>query len=217
VTLPAYPIFRVFCGSANWPPRTRRTPAWQSRTALADGPDLRQDQITDQGEIDTYQIAVSGSPADLRVSIAWDDEAATMQALKKLVNDLDLEVIGPDSTVYHPLVVDPNNPGNAATTGVDSTNNQDQVVVTNPANGTWTIRVIGTTVPAAPQAYTIIFAGAYSTAPSETPGATPTPTPTPDPDFCGEYIINPSFESGSTGWTMSGSAQQSSSYATHGT
>jgi hypothetical protein len=180
-------------------------------------PDFRQDLITNQGEIDSYQITVSGSPAQLKVSLAWDDEAATMQALKKLVNDLDLEVVSPNATVYRPYILDPNNPGNAATTGVDSVNNQEQVVVTSPANGVWTIRVIGRTVPAAPQDYTVVFPNAYTTAPTETPGATPTATPTTNPAYCGESITNGSIESGTTGWTTSGSAVQSSAYAHAGT
>jgi len=180
-------------------------------------PDFRQDQITNQGEIDSYQITVSGSPSQLKVSLAWDDGAATMQALKKLVNDLDLEVVSPSATVYRPYILDPNNPANPATTGVDSVNNQEQVVVTSPANGTWTIRVIGKTVPAAPQDYTIVFPNAYTTAPSQTQGATPTPTPTTNPAYCAEYITNGSIESGTTGWTISGSAAQSSTYFHAGT
>ena len=180
-------------------------------------PDFRQEQITNHGEVDSYQITVSGSPAQLKVSLAWDDEAATMQALRKLVNDLDLEVVAPNATVYRPYILDPNNPANAATTGVDSVNNQEQVVVSSPANGTWTIRVIGKTVPAAPQDYTIVFPNAYTTAPSQTPGATPTVTPTPNPAYCAEYITNGSIESGTTGWTISRSAAQSRTYAHAGT
>jgi len=179
--------------------------------------DLRQDTITDQAEIDTYQITVSGSPTQLKVSLAWDDEAASMQALKKLVNDLDLEVISPGGTTYRPYILDPNNPANPATTGIDSTNNQEQVLVSSPANGTWTIRVIGRTVPASPQAYSLIFPNAYNTSPVTTPGATPTITPTPDAAYCAEYLPNGSFESGTTGWTIAGSAAQSNTYAHAGT
>jgi subtilisin-like proprotein convertase family protein len=175
--------------------------------------DLRQDQISAQSEIDTYQITISGSPAQLKVSLSWDDEAATMQALRKLVNNLDLEVVAPGGTVYYPYVLDPVNPGNTATTGVDNINNQEQVVVASPANGAWTIRVIGRAVPAAPQDYSIVFPNAYNTAPNQTPGATPTTTPTPDPAYCAEYITNGSIESGTTGWTISGSAAQSNTYA----
>lgn len=185
-------------------------------TYEADGPDFRQDQIADQGEIDEYQITISGGAPVLTVTLAWDDEAATMQALSKLVNDLDLEVVAPDSTVHRPYVLDPGNPGSAATTGADHVNNQEQVVVSGPLTGTWTIRVIGTAVPAAPQDYTIVFPGAYSTVAGETPGATPTPTPAPDPAYCSEQITNGGFESGTAGWTTSGSAQASSTYATEG-
>jgi hypothetical protein len=176
--------------------------------------DLRQDQITAHGEIDTYQIIVSNSPPQLKVSLAWDDEAATMQALTKLVNDLNLEVVSPSGTTYYPYVLDPDSPASAATTGVDHINNQEQVVVSSPADGTWTVRVIGNTLPAAPQDYSIIFPGAYSIAPSQTPGVTPVPTPTPNPAYCAETITNGDFES-TSGWTATGSAKRSTDFA-HG-
>ncbi len=175
--------------------------------------DLRQDQITTQGEIDSYEITVSGSPAQLKVSLAWDDEAATMQALIKLVNNLDLELVAPGGTIYRPYILDPNNPGNAATTGVDNINNQEQVVVNSPANGAWTIRVTGVAVPAGPQDYSIVFPNAYNIAPSQTPGTPPPAIPPANPSHCAEYITNGSFESGATGWNPSGSAAQSSTYA----
>ena len=178
--------------------------------------DLRQDQIANTAEVDTYQITVSGSPAQLKVSLAWDDEAATMQALTKLVNDLDLVLVSPGGTTYYPYILDPNNPGNAATTGADHINNQEQVVVSNPANGTWTIRVTGTTVPAAPQDYSIIFPNAYNTAPSQAPGVPPVSSPTPNPAYCAESIVNGDMEV-VTAWTRTGSAQQSNTYAHGGT
>ncbi len=179
--------------------------------------DLREGIISDQGVIDAYPITISGSPSQLKVSLAWDDPAASMQALTKLVNDLDLEVISPDGTTYYPYLLDPNNPANPATTGIDDLNNQEQVLINNPANGAWTIRVIGRAVPTSPQNYSLIFPNAYNTSPVSTPGATPTITPTPDPSYCAEYINNGSFESGTTGWMLSGSAAQSSAYAHAGT
>jgi hypothetical protein len=177
-------------------------------------PDLRQDAMSDPAEVDTYEIVVSGSPAQLKVSLAWDDSAATMQALTKLVNDLDLEVVSPGGTTYLPYILDPGDPANPATTGVDSLNNQEQVVVSSPANGSWTIRVVGRILPAGPQDYSIIFPNAYNTAPSETPGVPPGPTPTPNPTYCAEVVTNGTFEN-TSGWTTSGSAARSTTYA-HG-
>ena len=162
-------------------------------------------------------MTVSSSPASLKVSLAWDDAPAAMQALKKLVNDLDLELVAPGGAIHRPYVLDPLNPGAAASTGVDNTNNQEQVVVSNPANGVWTVRVKGSTVPMGPQDYSIVFPGAYSTAPTTYTDTPPTVTPTPDQGYCTEVISNGSFESGTTGWSLSGSAAQSSAYAHAGT
>ncbi|MFZ6026279.1 MAG: cellulose binding domain-containing protein [Chloroflexota bacterium] len=179
--------------------------------------DLRQFQIGDQGEVHSYPLVISNAPSQLKISLAWDDEAATMQALTKLVNDLDLEVVSPDGAVYHPYILDPDNPASAATTGADHINNQEQVVVANPANGTWTVRVIANTLPVPNQDYSLIFPGAYAVSPTTTPGSTPTTTPTPDPAQCSEFITNGGLENGSTGWTISGSAAHSDAYAQAGT
>lgn len=57
-----------------------------------------------QGATHEYEFAVDSS-SDLRVTLAWDDVAAGVQAPdtdKKLVNDLDLVLEAPDGTVHYP-------------------------------------------------------------------------------------------------------------------
>jgi hypothetical protein len=176
--------------------------------------DFREETITAQGQIDEYTITVSGSPTQLKASLAWDDPAGSLAAIKKLVNDLDLELQAPNGTIYYPWVLDPSNPGNPATLGVDDINNQEQVVVNSPVTGTWTVRVKGATVPDAPQDYSLVFPGADTAPKNTTPGGG---SSDPPPTSCSEALTNGGFESGTSPWVWSGSATQSSDHAHSGT
>jgi hypothetical protein len=122
--------------------------------------DFREEALLDQNEQHAFIYSFDGYMPELRVSLAWDDAPAALAAATQLVNDLDLTVVAPDGTVHRPWVLDPANPGNSATRGVDSLNNQEQVVVDNPTPGTWTIRVNATALPEAAQSYSLVFPGA---------------------------------------------------------
>lgn len=123
--------------------------------------DLIQDQklIEDsvgnnQSEAFTFNVP-AGTPS-IKVTLAWDDEPGTVNAAVALVNNLDLTLIAPDGTVHYPWTLDPNNPSANATTGADSVNNLEQVVVNNPAAGTWQAQVNGTAVPTNLQSYALV-------------------------------------------------------------
>lgn len=111
-----------------------------------------------QGVTDTYQIVVTQQD-ELKVTLVWDDVAATAGAAVTLVNDLDLELVDPNGGIHRPWILNPASPANAATTGVDSRNVVEQVVVGSVSAadaGTWTIRVKGTSVPSGPQGYSLV-------------------------------------------------------------
>jgi hypothetical protein len=120
-----------------------------------------QGNVSD-GELDAYYLPVTTSAVPLTFSLAWDDFEATLNANPTLINNLDLEVVSPSGTIVRPWVLNPASPGNAATRGVDSVNNQEQVRVDSPEVGTWLIRVRGTTVPEGPQDYSLICEGCQS-------------------------------------------------------
>lgn len=111
--------------------------------------------IVEQDSKDVYSLTVSGQ-TQLKITLAWDDEPGMPNAAKELVNNLDLRLIAPDGTIHFPWLLDPNNPSIAATTGIDSVNNIEQVYVNNPSSGTWQVEVIGTAVPIAPQKYSLV-------------------------------------------------------------
>jgi len=104
------------------------------------------------GDTATFTIAVSNSSVPLKVTLVWTDPPASPAASKQLVNDLDLEVVNPAGTTTYL--------GNAYITGTtqkDTVNNVENVIVSSPAIGSWTVRVKGTAVPvSAPQDYAVV-------------------------------------------------------------
>ena len=132
--------------------------------------DAREESMALTGAYHDYTYSIPGGLPALRVSLAWDDAAAHPASALQLVNDLDLTVISPSGQTYQPFVLNPASPDNAATTGADHLNNQEQVIVPNPAAGAWIVRVRANALPMAPQAYSLIFDGARN-APSTVPSS----------------------------------------------
>jgi hypothetical protein len=122
---------------------------------------------------DTDFTVVIGAMVRLKVTLAWDDPAFTMNAAPSpttgmLQNDLDLVLIAPDGTQHTPWVLNPQNPFEPATCSAipagnaipeaarDRRNTVEQVVVDNAAAGTWTIRVTASQLSLGPQSYTLV-------------------------------------------------------------
>ncbi|MFN7326754.1 MAG: PKD domain-containing protein [Chitinophagales bacterium] len=105
----------------------------------------------------THTVNVPSGLQQARLMLYWADPEAAVNAAKALVNDLDITVTGPNGTVYRPWKL--NTAPNAtllnqpAGTGRDSLNNAEQVVLTNPASGAYTVTIKGFEVPQGPQAY----------------------------------------------------------------
>jgi len=149
--------------------------------------------ISASGVTDTYTYHVPEDASEFKVSLAWDDYAATAFAVNALVNDLDLQVQAPGGTIIYPFSLDPSNPENLATaTGPNTRDNQEQVVVQNPAAGVWMVRVRGTSVPQAPQSYALAYSHELGI-----------------PD-CSQVVVNGDFESVTGNWTLSGADRVSS-------
>ncbi|HEX5717738.1 MAG TPA: S8 family serine peptidase [Thermoanaerobaculia bacterium] len=112
-----------------------------------------------QGEVKTYSISVTSGTPELKATLAWDDPAAEALAANALINNLTLELAAPGGTIYKAWALSAGNPGMPAVKTGNSVDNQEQVVVSNPAAGTWLVRITGTAVPLGPQEYGL----AYST------------------------------------------------------
>lgn len=154
--------------------------------------------------VDTYTITVT-QQSDLKVTLAWDDVAAAAGAGVTLVNNLDLELVDPNSVVHRPWILNPASPAAAATRAADNRNVIEMVVVDNVTAlnaGTWTIRVIGTSVPNGPQSYSLVSqhltASSCAGAPSadawikdkETPLTPVDPGTEPNPDTGAMWVSN---------------------------
>jgi hypothetical protein len=106
-----------------------------------------------------HSISVPANTAQLKVTLYWNDPAAAVFASHALVNDLDLELTTPASSTVLPYKLDtlPVNVNNSATQAADHINNIEQIVINNPANGTFTANVKGTAVPSGPQEYFVVY------------------------------------------------------------
>lgn len=115
-----------------------------------------------QGGTATQTITVPAGTSQIKVMLYWHDyKGATSGpgSFKALVNDLDLTVTNPASTVLQPWVLDPTvgQENTLAFRGTDTLNNAEQVTVSTPASGTYTITVNGTEVPMGPQRYYLVW------------------------------------------------------------
>ena len=81
------------------------------------------------------KITICWTDPDGDYSYGPDDRSA------RLVNDLNLRVIGPDGTTTLPFVLDPENPSATATRGNNDRDNVEQVLINSTSPGVYEIRV----------------------------------------------------------------------------
>ncbi len=101
------------------------------------------------GATNDITITVPAGASRLRVMLTWNDPAAAANSAFALVNNLDLRVIE-GATTTMPWILDPSNPSLPATQADDNISNIEQVTISNPPAGTYTLRVIGEAVATGP-------------------------------------------------------------------
>jgi len=137
----------------------------------------------------TYSITVNTSTEPLKVTLAWTDFPSTPAANPNLNNDIDLIVTGPTGTVWKGNVF---SAGVSATGGAaDRKNTLEQVLLSSPATGVYTVTVRSFNVPNGPQPFAIVVTG------NVTAGGTPPPPPV--------TVFFDNFET-ATGWTTNAGA-----------
>lgn len=106
--------------------------------------DVRNSAGLSTGGAVELPVVVNSATQSLRVTIAWTEPPAPAGAAAPVINNLDLEVVAPDNTLYR---------GNVFASGfsvpggiADTLNNLEQVWVAAPPPGVWTFRVKGTAV-----------------------------------------------------------------------
>lgn len=114
-----------------------------------------------QSGIDNFTINVPSGTAQLKVMVYWHDYEATVLSSVALVNNLDIAISDPNSTVYQPWVLDhspsPSALNSPATRGTDALNNMEQITIDAPTPGNHTLTINGTNIPFGPVGYYIAY------------------------------------------------------------
>ena len=117
---------------------------------------LFKTDIISSGDSAFYSIAIPSGTTEARFMLNWADYEAAVNATKTLVNNLDMMIVGPDST-WLPWVLNhlPNATSlNApATRKADTLNTAEQVTLLNPTPGNYQVKIYGTAVPMGPQRF----------------------------------------------------------------
>ena len=109
------------------------------------------------GQTNSHNITLPLKAKNLKIALVWNDLPAPINSNISLVNDLDLEVISNDNTIFLPWILNPDLPEQQAVRGKDKINNIEQVTIESPASGSYTINVIGSFVSNASQEYSIAY------------------------------------------------------------
>lgn len=111
------------------------------------------------GDEVTYKFHVA-SAGPTKFVLTWSDYPGTLGATKALVNDLNLQVMAPDGTVYRGNNFGPFASGQSVPGGsFDATNVEEAVILRNAMVGDWSVRVIGGNVPVGPQPFALVATG----------------------------------------------------------
>jgi hypothetical protein len=120
-----------------------RVDSERSVSIITDQKILERDfEELDEGQTHEFSITVSPDDEELKVTLVWDDDGSL--DFNYLENDLALTLVSPENQIYYPWVLDPSNPSLAASRGIDLVNVVEQVYISNPIEGQWTIRVTAT-------------------------------------------------------------------------
>ncbi|MFS0916086.1 S8 family serine peptidase [Brevibacillus sp. 179-C 1.1 NHS] len=105
----------------------------------------------------TYKVGVSDDTKPLAITLAWTDYPASINAKRALVNDLNLKVTTPSGEKLNgnDFFEAPYNDE------VDNLNNVEQIWITEPEEGTYTVTVEGYNIPKGPQPYALATTGKW--------------------------------------------------------
>ncbi len=101
---------------------------------------VEQNTPLTNGQIFERRILIANPAEALKVTLTYTDVPGFPAAIPALVNDLDLEVVAPDGSIYRGNQFN-NGESVANAPGHDSVNNVEGVFVTSPPPGEYTLRV----------------------------------------------------------------------------
>lgn len=114
------------------------------------------------GSIQNFSLSIPAGIKKVKVTIAWNDPPATANAVKALVNDLDLQLLNTNTNeTWMPWVLNKfaqiDSLRQLASRKKDSINNVEQITLNNPAAGNYQVSVKGYTVTSASQPFFIAY------------------------------------------------------------
>jgi subtilisin-like proprotein convertase family protein len=121
--------------------------------------DLRNIDGLSTGEELTYQLIVNSSNEDLRITLVWTEPPADLMANPAYINNLDLEVITPSDVSYLGNFFNTSTGYSQPGGTPDEKNNVEQVHLSSPEAGTYTITVKGTIVNEGTQGFALFATG----------------------------------------------------------
>jgi hypothetical protein len=113
------------------------------------------------GDSVQFTLIVPTNKTKARVMLYWMDPEASVNASTALINDLDLTITDPSSTIHLPYLLD-HTPSISALSapaipGVDHLNNMEQIEFFNPVSGNYLVKIKGFDVPSGPQEYFVVY------------------------------------------------------------
>lgn len=115
----------------------------------------------DQSSEVAHTIQIPAGVKEAKFMVYWAEPPASAGNARALLNDLDLSVSDGSGLVSLPWKLNPTPNATLLDTpagkGRDSLNNVEQVLLTDPAAGTYTIQIKGTEVPLGPQQYYLVW------------------------------------------------------------
>ncbi len=110
------------------------------------GGDVIQQLSLNEGDTIEVPLEIAPDSKELNVTLAWTDPPGNSPEPQldptdpMLINNVDLKVVGPDSTHY-PWKLDGSNPSAAATKGKNDVDNVEKVTVSDPAGGDYLVQI----------------------------------------------------------------------------
>lgn len=120
------------------------------------------EDLVANGATKTFAVTVPGNAKQLKLTVAWTDTAATANAAKALVNDLDAVLVLPSTLQsWQPWVLSSKSNKDSlslpAIRSNDTLNNVEQITVDDPPAGTYQLQIKGSRIVTASQAFAVAY------------------------------------------------------------
>lgn len=119
--------------------------------------DLKREEGLIEGIEKLYKIKVSSSNNPLSITLVWTDYPAFPSSKDILINDLDLELTTPSGKVYKGNVIE--NGESIEGGDFDNKNNVERIILKNPEEGYYELKIKGKSIPMPPQGFSIVLTG----------------------------------------------------------